>query len=189
MVEAANSFDPSRGVLFKTFAYYRIRGAVYDALRKMGWFRKESSKLRFEASANEYMKDYSTGSISPDVSPSNSIEELNQISSSVLTSFVLSLESLPQDSFEQPGRSPEQHASDNQRTGKLRQSLAQLPAKNREVLEQYYFQDKTLEDIGSKLGLSKSWVCRLHAKSLDMLRELLQESGVNSAELSRGGAG
>ncbi|MGH9630030.1 MAG: sigma-70 family RNA polymerase sigma factor, partial [Bryobacteraceae bacterium] len=36
LVEAVRNFDASRSVLFKTFAYYRIRGAVYDALRKMG---------------------------------------------------------------------------------------------------------------------------------------------------------
>ena len=38
LVEAARAFDPNRGVLFKTFAFYRIRGAVYDGLRKMAWF-------------------------------------------------------------------------------------------------------------------------------------------------------
>ena len=58
LVEAANSFDPTRGVLFKTFAYYRIRGAIYDSLRKMGWFAKDSARLKFESGANEYMKDY-----------------------------------------------------------------------------------------------------------------------------------
>ena len=40
LVEAANSFDRTRGVQFKTFAYYRIKGAIYDGLRKMGWYSK-----------------------------------------------------------------------------------------------------------------------------------------------------
>src|SRR5450432_1256402 len=34
LVEAANRFDPSRGVTFGTFAHYRIRGAIIDALRR-----------------------------------------------------------------------------------------------------------------------------------------------------------
>src|ERR1051325_4809735 len=60
LVEAARSFDASRGILFKTFAYYRIKGAVYDCLRKMGWFSKtEYKQLKFEAAANDYMTDYS----------------------------------------------------------------------------------------------------------------------------------
>ena len=34
LVKAANSYDPSRGVAFKTFAYPRIHGAIIDELRK-----------------------------------------------------------------------------------------------------------------------------------------------------------
>ena len=63
LVEAANSFDPTRGVQFKTFAYYRIRGAIYDGLRKMGWYPKgQYRQMRFEMAANEYLKDVSAGS-------------------------------------------------------------------------------------------------------------------------------
>lgn len=35
LVEAAESFDPSRGVKFATFAYYRIKGALFDARRRV----------------------------------------------------------------------------------------------------------------------------------------------------------
>ena len=38
LIEASRRFDPTRGVQFKTFAYYRIRGAIYDGIRKMAWF-------------------------------------------------------------------------------------------------------------------------------------------------------
>src|SRR5882724_3392753 len=48
LVEAAQNFDPTRGVLFKTFAYYRIRGAIYDSLRKVGRLKGEP-RVRFEA--------------------------------------------------------------------------------------------------------------------------------------------
>ena len=34
LVEAANSYDSSRGVVFTTFAYPRIRGAIIDELRR-----------------------------------------------------------------------------------------------------------------------------------------------------------
>jgi RNA polymerase sigma factor for flagellar operon FliA len=34
LVEAANRFDPQRGIRFETFAYLRIRGAVFDELRR-----------------------------------------------------------------------------------------------------------------------------------------------------------
>ena len=34
LVETANSFDPARGVAFRTYAYPRIRGAIVDEMRK-----------------------------------------------------------------------------------------------------------------------------------------------------------
>src|SRR5215467_8272272 len=93
LVEAAQNFDPSRGVLFKTFAYYRIRGAIYDALRKMGWLKGEP-KLRFEAGANEYLKDYTEAAGGEPVPASTAYGELQQLTTAVLTSYMLSLDGL-----------------------------------------------------------------------------------------------
>ena len=40
LIDAANKFDPSKGVKFKTFAEYRVRGAIFDEMRKMDWFSR-----------------------------------------------------------------------------------------------------------------------------------------------------
>ena len=42
-------------------------------------------------------------------------------------------------------------------------------------MELYYFADMKLEEAGAKLGLSKSWACRLHARAVNLLREALGE--------------
>ena len=36
LLEAAERYDPKKGVSFTTFSYYRIKGAIYDGLRGMG---------------------------------------------------------------------------------------------------------------------------------------------------------
>src|SRR5882724_8482682 len=60
LVEAAQAYDPRRPVRFKTFAFYRIQGAVYDAIRKMSWYSRSAyQELKFNMAANEYLKDYS----------------------------------------------------------------------------------------------------------------------------------
>jgi len=169
LVEAAQNFDPSRGVLFKTFAYYRIRGAIYDALRKMGWF-KGDAKLRSEAGANEYLKDYTEAGAGEPAAPAEAAQELQQLTSAVLTSYMLSLDASNSEIADSKSTSAEDAVIERQAHGHLKEALAQLPENNRRLIEAYYFEDATLEEIGARLGLSKSWVCRLHAKSLDMLR-------------------
>jgi RNA polymerase sigma factor FliA len=180
LVEAANSFDPSRGVLFKTFAYYRIRGAIYDSLRKMGWFAKDSARLRFESGANEYLKDHSEANAGSG-SAQDTYQELKEITGSVLNSYFLSLNTLVEELPETGALSPEARYLRREMNEKLRTALSRLPPKNRQVLESYYFGEETLESIGARLGLSKSWVSRLHAKSLDLLREVMEQAGLSKA--------
>ncbi|MCA1797632.1 MAG: FliA/WhiG family RNA polymerase sigma factor, partial [Geobacteraceae bacterium] len=40
LMDAASRFEPERGIMFKTFAERRIRGAIYDEIRKMDWFSR-----------------------------------------------------------------------------------------------------------------------------------------------------
>jgi RNA polymerase sigma factor FliA len=180
LVEAANKFDPNRGVLFKTFAYYRIRGAIYDSLRKMGWFAKDAAALRFESGANELLEDYADNA-PPTSSPEDTVRELQDLATSVVNCYFLSLSSMTEELPETRAKSAEEHCIDREMRERLRQGLAKLPQKNREVLEAYYFRDETLEVIGERLGLSKSWLSRLHAKSLEMLRTVLEQAGLKGA--------
>src|SRR5215471_8434219 len=58
LVEAAERFDARQGVAFSTFAYYRIRGAMYDGLRTMGWYsRSDYARYRAEERTNEYLRN------------------------------------------------------------------------------------------------------------------------------------
>ena len=172
LVEAAQAFDPSRGVLFKTFAYYRIRGAVYDALRKMGWFSKSLyQQYKFEMAANEYSKDYSEATpASGDLE--QEYDEIKNFTGSVLSCYLLSLDDLTQEPSESSDKSPERLAQVKQEQERLRAAMARLPEKNRQIIRWYYFEEKSLEEIGKQLGMSKSWMCRVHAKSVEMLRDL-----------------
>src|SRR3989338_11456686 len=57
LLEAAKRYDEAVGVDFKTFAYYSIKGAIYDGLRKAGWIpRTLYAKLKFEEAANDYLQ-------------------------------------------------------------------------------------------------------------------------------------
>lgn len=175
LVEAAISFDRTRGIQFTTFAHYRIKGAIYDGLRKMGWYPKgQYRRMRFEMAATEYLKDVS-GDPPHASSPEAQLQDLRDLTGNLLSCYMLSLESLEQEPVDATQLSAEEAVVRSQQREHLRQYLAQLPKINRQVLEHCYFQELTLEEVGRRLGMSKSWVCRLHAKSLEMLRKLLTE--------------
>ena len=166
LVQAANAYDAAKGVAFTTFAYYRIRGAVFDLLR-------ETVRVsRFEEAANEYMMDYTAGASGG----APSYAEVKDVAAGIVASYFLSQRDAPPGPIAQSGQAPLESLLRREQQQGIREALATLPEKNRRVLEAYYFEDLTLEEIGKRLGLSKSWVSRMHAKGLEMLRPAVERT-------------
>jgi len=68
-------------------------------------------------------------------------------------------------------------AASAEERARVREALSKLPTKERRLMELYYFGDMSLDSAGAKLGLSKSWASRLHARAIGYLREALGGEG------------
>ncbi len=173
LVEAAQAFDSSRGVQFKTFSYYRIRGAVYDAIRRATWVSKtEYDKVRAEAAANEYMTDYADGK-QADGTAESLLDSMSRASEALATCYFLSLEAENAPNPQDPSQDAEEQLLESEQGVLLRDAIGKLPANQRAVFDGYYFGGKKFNEIAGELGLSKSRVCRIHAKGLEALRDQL----------------
>ena len=118
LVEAANSFDCTRGVQFKTFAYYRIKGAIYDGLRKLGWYPKGVYQgMRFEMAANEYLKDVSAEP-PPAGSPDAQLQDLKDLTGNLMSCYMLSLDALGEEPIDQNQVSAERAVESKQQREK-----------------------------------------------------------------------
>jgi RNA polymerase sigma factor for flagellar operon FliA len=191
LVEAAERFDARHGVAFTTFAYYRIRGAMYDGLRTMGWYsRADYARYRAEERANEYLRNQAdregaaqAGAPGAEAgapaagatAQAAALEEAAAILSGVATIHITSLEAAASVADESVP-APDAAVDSGRMSRRVREAVATLPDKERRLMELYYFADKNLEEAGAELGLSKSWACRLHARAVDMLREALGDA-------------
>ncbi|MDO8644180.1 MAG: sigma-70 family RNA polymerase sigma factor [bacterium] len=172
LLEAAKRFDPSLNVDFKTFSYYRIKGAIYDGLRKSGWIpRSLYAKIKFEQASNEYLQ-YVTEKAAKSGSPILEEEagEVQDTVNSLASIYVISLDASEEmDVEDKNAQSVEQSAVFQQVKRYMKESIESLPEKERRLVKMYYFQNKTLKEVGDKMGLSKSWTSRLHARALEIL--------------------
>jgi len=172
LLEAAERFDPSLNVDFKTFAYYRIKGAIYDGLRKSGWVpRALYAKIKFEQASNNYLEYMSQQQRSLDKDDDQRAAEIYDTVNSLASIYVISIDATEETmEIEDPNaKNSEQTAQFQQLKEHMKASIEHLPPKERKLIKMYYFQNKTLEEAGAELGLSKSWTSRLHARALDML--------------------
>ncbi|MDP2340375.1 MAG: sigma-70 family RNA polymerase sigma factor [Deltaproteobacteria bacterium] len=180
LLEAAERYDPRMGANFMTFSYYRVRGAIYDGLRGMGWVsRTEYQKIRFEERATQYLENMASREVvagEGNKSVEDNLEDLANQVSQLVTIYVTSLEAMEDLQVEDKERQPiDERFADVEMKAHVREAIARLPDADREIVQLYYFKELSLQEVGNQLGLSKSWTSRRHAQAIDRLTRVLQE--------------
>jgi RNA polymerase sigma factor for flagellar operon FliA len=175
LLEAKQRFDAARGVRFTTFAYYRVRGAVLDGVRKQGWLKRRAyAKLKaFEAadSVSEQLAD--AEGQSPSVSLGQRAAQIDDVLGKISAAYMLS--AVGQGEEDAPD-TPEELVTSAETRDVVKRGLATLPEREQQLLRAIYFEGITIEEAGARLSLSKSWASRMHAKALERMRKSLAVS-------------
>jgi RNA polymerase sigma factor for flagellar operon FliA len=174
LAEAARGYDPRRGHKFSTFAYYRIRGAIFDGLSQMAWFRRD----KYEA------RGYQPSELDGESVPQGEVEMAFSANSAW---FRASAERLagshgstgPARAHESVDRSVSAESAVMQQEVdvRLRQLVEALPPAAAELLKATYYEGLTLKDAAIRQGRNKSWASRLHARVLRQLALSLKAEG------------
>jgi len=185
LAEAARDFDPGRSGKFSTYAYYRIRGAIYDGLSKMSWTsRARYRRIRFEQMAGEMLADESTSSAADE---RGSLEDdarwLRRVAHRLTVVRLATHRGGEDDAAydladsHEPG--PAVSVAGREMEGILRDLVDRLPRQVATLLRAVYFGGATLQEAGKQLGISKSWASRLHTKGLDQIACCLRRMGAD----------
>jgi RNA polymerase sigma factor for flagellar operon FliA len=175
LLEAKARFDASRGVQFNTFAYYRVRGAVIDGVRKMAYLPRRAHQLRKLAEAADTLLEQegearaATPQARGDVQAT--VQQIDDILGKLTAGFVIA--AVGQDEETSAPAAPDEQLIRASEAARVRSALDALPERERKVVHDMYFEGRVLDDIAADLGVSKSWASRLHTKALGLLRAQL----------------
>jgi RNA polymerase sigma factor for flagellar operon FliA len=180
LLEAHQRFDPAMEVSFASFAYYRIRGAMYDGLRATGWaVRGTPIKLQDALAVNDYLESnmLSHASTPQPKSFTTSVNYLDRMVGDCVTICLLQnteLEMVTQTDHPTQDDYYERH----QLAKALHKAIkARLSDDEREIIFAYHVEEWSMSEIAQKMGYSKSWVSRMNARALDKLRRAMFEDG------------
>jgi RNA polymerase sigma-B factor len=187
LVKAVDRFEPARGVSFASFATQTILGELKRHFRDRGWALKTPRRLKelFLAASQ------ANAELTQRLGRSPRIAEIAELVSATEEEVLEALEAgqgyrtasldAPGEAGEQPlgerlGSLPEEFATAEDRSA-LRPLLAQLPERERRILNLRFFAGMTQAEIASRLGISQMHVSRLLARSLGQLRSLAAAEG------------
>ena len=172
LIEAAQNFDPQRGVAFKTFAYTRIRGAIVDEVRRNSPLSQRIMRAisRIRAVADHMEPPYSLEELA--AATGMTLDEVEEAMTAMRVAspqrWDESFSTATQDRHDEPESAMEHE----ERKRLMADAIEQLPEKQRLVLTLYYLEELRLKEIGTVLNLSESRVSRILAKAELRLRQI-----------------
>jgi len=168
LAQAARTYQPQPGTKFSSYAYYRIKGAIYDGIARMNWTtRAEYRKYKAMQMANSAVSENSDQSDTENDARwfAKNVESLAMV-------YVFSTadsENPIENQLVGDNITPDEAAENKELCLKLREAIEKLPEEEKQLVTLTYFQGQSLAEASSQLGKSRSWGSRTHARILKIL--------------------
>lgn len=190
LMDAIEKYDPARDNKFKTYAEFRIRGAILDELRAQDWVPRsvrDKSKLLDRTIVS---LEASLGRVATDEEVAEklgiSMEEFYDLVNQVRPVSIFSIDDAA--TFSNVDRksilnilegcklnNPFNQLSLKSIKNEVTQAIEDLPERQRLVLSLYYYEDLNLKEIGKVLRVTESRVSQLHAQAITRLKAKLSQ--------------
>ena len=189
LINAADRFDPLRGVLFKTFAEQHIRGTILDELRSYDVLsrsmRDKYKRLERQVTALEHVLGRNPTSEEVAQALDMGLDEYYGLLDDVHVFSFISLDdswddedgnalSLADVLSANEAKGPQQQVMMMQMTAALGVAIDSLPEKERLAVTLYYNEDLNLKEIGETLGLTESRISQILSQAMVRLRGKLK---------------
>jgi len=191
LLDAVDKYDPLKGVLFKTYAEMRVRGAMLDSLRDLDWAPRslrrrarevEAAYLRLEQSRGYATEEDVAAVLGISIAEFQNL--LGELRGLTITGLDLGDEDeegqtkyLPQDAAHSPLAMFERAEVREFMTA----AVERLPQRERQVVALYYVEELTMKEIGATLGVTESRVSQIHTQAVLRLRACLGSMQTNLA--------
>ena len=189
LLNAIRQYNPKLGTAFETYARVRIRGAIFDELRRMDWVPRSvhSKARRVQAAMQELEQRYGRVPDEEEMACALKIstpeyrqlvDEIRPITFVSLDAVVTTEKNDGTDGYESIADGSQENPMDGvsrrELTRLLLERMEQIPEMQRKVLALYYFEDLRLREIAEVFGLTESRICQIHAQAILNIRSHLQ---------------
>lgn len=192
LIEAAERFDDSKNVKFKTYAFHRIRGAILDYLRLQDWVPRsvrEKDNL-IKVAYNTLEQELNRAPLSEEIAEAMGIScsDLDKMLVDINMCSMLYLEDISFGGDEDSKVKVSEIIKDKKTSGPLsnlesqeeqevlEHAITELPQKEKLVITLYYYEDMLLREIAEVMNLSESRVSQLHHRALMSIRAKAHKS-------------
>jgi len=194
LMDAFSKFDPDKKVQFRSYAQFRIRGAILDSLRTLDWspreLRRKGRAVEEAIRALTARMGHAPNEAEVAVEMGLTLDDYQQLLGDLKGLEIGTLHmARNEDSGEEelayvPGRLDEDplfRCLKGELEDRLADAIANLPDRERLVMTLYYYEEMTMREIGLALGVVESRVSQVHASAVIHLRAALKDLAAHGA--------
>ncbi len=193
LIDAIRKYDLGKHINFKTYAEFRIKGAMLDELRSLDWIPR-SVRKKFHLLEKAYahlQKSLGRPAETEEVAAflGLKLEDFHQLLEETRSVCLLPLHAPSRRLAGCPGggKEPAEFLRDENlrdalqaaHLSQLRQivikALEVLPDKENLLIYLYYYEELTMKEIGQIMGYTESRISQLHTQAMSRLRHRLRE--------------
>jgi RNA polymerase sigma factor FliA len=188
LIAAIDHFDPRHNVKLKTYAEYKIRGAILDSLRGLDWAPRQQRKRskQIEAAIASAEQRYHRAPTEVEIATELDLT-LEKYHEWLVDIRAVNLGSLEATSPEDDSRNLLKYVSDDEENWPLRllekserrrllkDAIEKMPRTERLVIRLYYHEELTLREIAKIVSLHESRVSQLKSQAILRLRSYMEE--------------
>jgi RNA polymerase sigma factor for flagellar operon FliA len=182
LIQAADSWEPGRGLKFSTYAYTKIRGGILDELRRLDFLpRGRREKVRELERTVAKLEQESGLTPTPERVAETLGATLEEVDEILLSAKSAGCTSLDGDvSKELMGMLSDPSCDDPQGSAEwlemkdlLVEAITELPDQEQTVITLYYAEELLLREIAGILGVTESRVSQIHTRALYRLNGIM----------------
>ena len=182
--DAARRFDTSRGVPFRGYANFRVRGAIIDGVRSSARLSRRTHErlngLQAAARVSEGAHEDVSAPRPPGAGSAEAEQALGDHLAAMATAMAAGLIAPTahgedgERTLVETGEDPEEAYGSAELLTAIRGAIAELPHEEAELVRRHYLEGSRFDHVAEELGLSKSWASRLHTRALTRLAKRLR---------------
>ena len=189
LIEALDKYDPTKNVKLKSYARFRIQGAILDSLREQDWsprsLRKKARQI--EEAHHKLRERWGRTASEPELAEELGIglKELHRLLRDLRGLNLCSLQAecaendLETEGCNRLSNAPEEDPSylclRSEMRDLLARAIGELPPKERQVLALYYYEELTMKEVGIVVRVGEARVSQIHSAALVRLRVRMRE--------------
>jgi len=183
LIDAVEKFDETKGIKFKTYAEFRVRGAMLDSLRNMDWVSRSVRKSAtvLERAFAELEKRFNRPATDEEIAEELGVD-LEEVYDMIAQANGISLLSLEMLSISNDTRlklidcltdeslNPLSILKLEEVKDEIAEYINELPEREKIVVSLYYYNDLTMNEISEVMEITESRVSQLHSRAIMRLR-------------------